>query len=125
VLRDDDLRAALIEIGDDVVAVESLAGEQRPGPDALDQRCDVDTVEAVAGHQVETHEIAQGVGERQNLGRHAIFGTADGLALSLPFAPCPHNVTDFRFGYWKPFVASAPRKYQNPSHIFATVQRSL
>ena len=38
--RDHDLSAALVEVGDDVVAVESLVGDQRAERDALDQRRD-------------------------------------------------------------------------------------
>ncbi len=38
-------------------------------------------------------EIAQCVGQRQNFGRHAAFGTTNGLALRPPFAPCPWRWT--------------------------------
>ena len=38
VLRDHDLGAALVEIGDDVVAVEGLVGDQGAEFDPLDQR---------------------------------------------------------------------------------------
>ncbi|EGI53700.1 hypothetical protein SUS17_3459 [Sphingomonas sp. S17] len=41
------------------------------------------------GHQPEAHQIAERIGQRQVLGRHATFGAADGLALIPPFAPCP------------------------------------
>jgi hypothetical protein len=43
----------------------------------------------VSGQEFEAHEIAQGISECQDLGGHAAFGAADGLALSPPFAPCP------------------------------------
>src|SRR6476661_3758071 len=46
-------------------------------------------VEAMSWQQLKAHEVAQGIGQCQNLGRHAGFGTADGLARSPPFAPCP------------------------------------
>src|SRR5882762_2211287 len=43
--------------------------------------------------QHEADEVAQGVGEGQDFGRHAALGFADGLALSPPFAPCPWRWT--------------------------------
>src|SRR5215210_5412384 len=88
-LRDHDLGAALIEIGDDVIAVEGCIGDQGTKFDALDQRCDPDGIEALSGQQHEADEIAQGIGEGQDFGRHAALGAADGLARSPPFAPCP------------------------------------
>ena len=45
------------------------------------------TLSALARHQPEAHQIAQCVGQRENLGGHAAFGATDGLALSPPFAP--------------------------------------
>ena len=92
-LGDDDLGAALVEVGDDGVAVEGLVGDQPAEGEAVDQRRDAHRVEAVAGQQHEAHEIAERVGQRQDLGRHAAFGAADGLALSPPFAPCPWRWT--------------------------------
>src|SRR6202140_1869325 len=47
----------------------------------------------MAGQENEADEIAERVGQSQNFGRHAAFGTADGLALSPPFAPCPWRWT--------------------------------
>src|SRR5713101_1884902 len=88
-LRNHDLGAALVEVGDDVVAVEGLVGDQRAELDALDQRRHADGIEALPRQQHESDEIAQSVGEGQDFGRHAPLGTADGLALSPPFAPCP------------------------------------
>src|SRR3546814_9591619 len=41
----------------------------------------------------EAHEIAESIGERQDLGRHAALGAADGLAPSPPFAPWPWRWT--------------------------------
>src|SRR5216683_4542056 len=88
-LRNHDLGAALVEVGDDVVAVEGLVGDQRAELDALDQRRHADGIEALPRQQHESDEIAQSVGEGQDFGRHAPLGTADGLAPSPPFAPCP------------------------------------
>ena len=51
------------------------------------------TTEAVAGQENEAYKIAQRIGQRQNFGRHAALGAADGLALSPPFAPCPWRWT--------------------------------
>src|ERR1700687_5032286 len=88
-LRNHDLGAALVEVGDDVVAVEGLVGDQRAELDALDQRRHADGIEALPRQQHESDEIAQSVGEGQDFGRHAPLGLAYGLALSPPFAPCP------------------------------------
>ena len=41
-LRDDDPRAAFIEIGDDMVAVEGLVGDEGAELDAVDNRGDAD-----------------------------------------------------------------------------------
>src|SRR5260370_30095601 len=47
----------------------------------------------MARQENEADEIAERVGQRQNFGGHAAFGTADGLALRPPFAPCPWRWT--------------------------------
>src|SRR5713101_8088018 len=93
VLRNHDLGTALIEIGDDFVAVEGLVGDQRAEFDPLDERRDADGIEALSRQQDESDEGAQGVGEGEDFGRHAALGFADGLALSPPFAPCPWRWT--------------------------------
>jgi hypothetical protein len=41
----------------------------------------------MARQQFKAHQIAQGIGEGENLGRHPAFRLAYGLALSPPFAP--------------------------------------
>src|SRR5258708_7896374 len=92
-LRNYDLGTALIEIGDDVVAVEGLVGDQRAEFDPLDERRNADGIEALSRQQHESNEVAQGVGEGQDFGRHAALGFADGLAPSPPFAPCPWRWT--------------------------------
>src|SRR5260370_466872 len=61
--------------------------------ETVDERSNPDRIEAMAGQETEADEIAKCVGQRQNFGRHAAFGTADGLALSPPFAPCPWRWT--------------------------------
>src|SRR3546814_15927053 len=88
-LGNDDLGAALVEVGDDGVAVERLVGDQRAEAETVDERRHSDDVEAVAGQQDEAHEIAESIGERQDLGHHAALGAADGLSPSHPFAPWP------------------------------------
>src|SRR3984893_2178669 len=92
-LRNHNLGAALVEIGDDVVAVEGLVGDQGAELDALDQRRDPHRVMALSRQQHESDEIAERVGEGQDLGRHAALGLADGLAPSPPVAPCPWRWT--------------------------------
>src|SRR5436190_8453057 len=92
-LGDDDLGAARIEFGDDGVAVERLVGDQRLEGQPLDERGDANGVEALSGQQHEAHQIAERIGQRQDFGGHAAFRTADGLALSPPFAPCPWRWT--------------------------------
>src|SRR6202790_1994611 len=93
-LRDHNLGAALVEGGDDVVAVEGLVSDQGTELDALDQRRDSHRVVALSRQQHESDEVAQGIGEGQDFGRHAALGFADGLALSPPFAPpCPWRWT--------------------------------
>ena len=65
-LGDDDGCAALVEIGDDGVAVECLVGDKAIEGDAFDQRRHADAVEAVARHEMEADEVAERVGERQD-----------------------------------------------------------
>jgi hypothetical protein len=93
VLRDDDLGAARIEIGNDGITVEGLVGNETTELDAFDQRRDADRVEAMAGQEFEAHKIAERVGEGQDLGGQAPLGAAYGLAFSPPFAPCPWRWT--------------------------------
>src|SRR6266568_2431354 len=92
-LRDDDAGAASIHLGDDPVGIEGLVGDQGAELDAFDQRRDPHRVVALSRQQHESDEIAQGIGEGQDFGRHAALGLADGLALSPPFAPCPWRWT--------------------------------
>jgi len=88
-LRDDDLGAALVELSDDVVAVEGFVGDESVELEAVDERGNADGIEAMARQECEAYEIAQGIGQGQDLGRHAAFGAPYGLALSPPFAPWP------------------------------------
>ena len=92
-LRDHDLGAARVEVGDDDVAVKSLVRNQAAKGETVDQRRHADRVEALAGQQHEAHKIAERIGQRQDFGRHAAFGAADGLAFRPPFAPWPWRWT--------------------------------
>jgi hypothetical protein len=92
-LGDDDFGAARIEIGDDGVCVEGLVGDQGAKGDTVNEWRNANRVEAMSWQQLKAHEVAQGIGQRQNLSRHAAFGTADGLTRSPPFAPCPWRWT--------------------------------
>jgi len=93
VLGDDDLCTARIEIGDDGVGVERLVGDQSTELDAFDQRRNTDGIEALSRQEFKAHEVAQRIGEGQDLGRHTAFGAADRLVRSPPFAPCPWRWT--------------------------------
>ena len=75
--------------GKDGVAVEGFVGDQPTELDALDQGSDADGVETMPGQEREANQIAERIGERQDLCRHAALGTADGLTRSPPFAPWP------------------------------------
>ena len=70
-LRDDDLGAALIEVRHDGVRVEGLVGDQGFERHALDQWWDPDRIEALPRQKYETDQVAERIGQRQNLGRHA------------------------------------------------------
>lgn len=88
-LGDNDLGAALVHLFDDPVGIEGLVGQDGVKFDALDQRRDTDCVIAVAGQQLEAHEIAQGVRQGNDFCCPAALGFADCLILSPPLAPCP------------------------------------
>ena len=88
-LEDDDFCSPLVQFGDDVVAVKGLVGDDAAKFHAIDQRRDADRIEAMAGQENETNEIAERIGQRQDFSCHAALGTADRLALRPPFAPCP------------------------------------
>lgn len=59
-LRDGDLCAAFVEIGDDVIAVECLVGDQAIEFDTVNEGCNADRIEPLPLQQNETHQIAQG-----------------------------------------------------------------
>src|SRR3954447_25871587 len=92
-LGDHDLGAALIQVRDDVIAVERRVADQRAECDPVDERRHADRVEALPWQEHEAHKVAERVGERQDFGGQAAFGAANGLARSPPFAPCPWRWT--------------------------------
>ena len=88
ILAPRSLRSAMMALLSKALsAIKPLKGE------TVDERSDADRIETMAGQENEAHEIAECVGQRQDFGRHAAFGAADGLALSPPFAPCPWRWT--------------------------------
>src|SRR3982751_3314438 len=92
-LGNHDLGAALVQVRDDIVAVERRVADQRPKGEPVDERRHAHRVEPLPRQKHEAHEVAERVGERHDLGRQAAFGAADGLALRPPFAPCPWRWT--------------------------------
>jgi hypothetical protein len=88
-----DASAPLVQFSDNPVGIECLVGDQRIELDAFDQRCNAHRVITLAGQQMKANQIAERVGERDNLGRPAALGLAYGLALSPPFAPWPWRWT--------------------------------
>ena len=111
-LGDDDLSAADVEVSDNGVAVERFVGDQRVEGQPLYERRHANRIEALPRQQHETHEIAKRIGQRQDFGGQAAFRTADGLALSPPFAPCPWRwtLTNSRF-QTSAFTQSRKRVY--------------
>lgn len=87
-LRDDDLGSAFVEVFDDPVGIKRLVGDQAAEFDILDQGCDADGVEAVAGQKDKPHQVSERVGQREDFGSPATLRLADGLVLGPPFAPC-------------------------------------
>src|SRR3954447_4628301 len=92
-LSDHDLGAALVQVRDNVIAVERRVGDQRPKGEPVNERRHAHRVEPLPRQKHEAHEIAERVGEGQDLGGQAAFGAANGLAQSPPFAPCPWRWT--------------------------------
>ena len=86
-LGDDNFRATLVHVCDNPIRIKSFVGDEGAKRDVLDQRRHADGVMALSRQQDKTDEIAEGVREREDLGRKAALGLAYGLALSPPFAP--------------------------------------
>jgi len=56
-----------------MIGIKSLVGHQGIEGEAIDQIRNTGDFIALAGKQFETHEIAQGISEGQNLGRQSAF----------------------------------------------------
>jgi len=67
-LRNDDFGAALIEVFDDPVRIEGLIGNEPLEFEAFDQRRNANRVVTMPRQQLEAHEIAECIGQRQDLG---------------------------------------------------------
>ena len=67
----------------------ALPRRKLAAPQTVDQRRRGAQVVGLSGQQAEVGQVAERVGQRQDLGGHAAPGAPDGLALSPPFAPCP------------------------------------
>jgi len=61
---------------------KALSARQTIKFDVMQERGDAHRVKAVARQEFKAHQICQRVGQRENFGRHAAFGAANGLALS-------------------------------------------
>src|SRR3954447_12018360 len=92
-LGNHDLGPALVQVRDDIVAVERRIADQRPKGEPVDERRPAHRVEPLPRQKHKAHEVAERVGERHDLGGQAAFGAADGLARSPPLAPCPWRWT--------------------------------
>src|SRR5882724_7779082 len=55
-LRDDNLSAALVEVGNDGIAVEGLVGDEALKVETIDERSDAHGIEAMAGQENEADE---------------------------------------------------------------------
>ncbi len=84
-LGDDDLGAAFIEVGDDGVAVEGLIGDEAVKGETVDERSNSYRIEAMAGAGERSGRDCPMRRSAPEFGRHAAFGTTDGLALRPPF----------------------------------------
>ncbi len=69
----DSRRTAFMQGLTQVIGVKSLVGHQGIEGEAVNQIRHTDDFTALAGKQFETDEIAQGIGERKNLGRQSAF----------------------------------------------------
>jgi len=87
---DDDLRAALIQFGDDPVAVEALSASSAPNFHAFDQRRDAPVSKLCPGKQNEADQIA---GSASVSTRILVVQPPLDLPMACsegpPFAPCP------------------------------------
>ena len=71
------------------VRVESAVGEKLAAGEALDQDGGSAQIVRLPRQEAEVDQVAERVGQGQDLAGYAASGAPDGLALSPPFAPCP------------------------------------
>src|SRR6185312_14222766 len=83
----------LVQVRDDIVAVEGRVADQRVEGEPVDERRHAHRVEPLPRQEHEAHEIAERVRERRDFGGQAAFRAANGLARGPPFAPCPWRWT--------------------------------
>jgi len=70
-LGDDDLCAAFVHVFDDPVRIECLVGDQTTEFDLFNQRSDANRIMTLPGQKNETDQIAERIGQGQDLGRQA------------------------------------------------------
>ena len=87
--RDHRHRAAVVQIGAQGVAIESLVRQQGGEVEILQKRGDTHAIVPLPRQQDEAYEIAQRINQSDDLGRQATARTPDGLILGPPFAPVP------------------------------------
>ncbi len=71
--RNDSRRAAVLQGLAEVIDIEGLVSQQGVEHQAVNQIWSADNLATLAGKQYETNQIAQGIGERQHLGRQSPF----------------------------------------------------
>ena len=71
VLRYDDFGASFVHVVDNPLGIEGLIGDQARECDPLDQRRHTHRIVALAWQEMEANQIAQGIGQSQDLGRQA------------------------------------------------------
>ena len=67
-LRDHDLGAALVEVGNDGIAVESLVSDEAAKGETVDERSDADRIKTMSRQENKADQIAERVGQRQDFG---------------------------------------------------------
>ena len=87
--RDHRHRAAVVQIGAQGVAIESLVRQQGGEVEILQKRGDTHAIVPLPWQQDEAYEIAQRINQSDDLGRQATARTPDGLIPGPPFAPVP------------------------------------
>ena len=85
--RNDPRSAPLIEFAAKQIMVEALVADQRADFDAIEQRFDAGSVVALAGQKNDARQIAQRLGQSDDLGRQAATRTSDRLIWSPLLCP--------------------------------------